>query len=70
MYMWLNHSAAQQRLAQLYTLGRSVVSTLRPTDCSPPGSSVRGILQAEILEGAVTPFLQGIFPTQGSNLHL
>ena len=31
-----------------------------PMDCSPPGSSVHGILQARVL-------LQGIFPTQGSN---
>ena len=29
----------------------SVVSdSVTPTDCSPPGSSVRGILQARILE--------------------
>ena len=35
-------------------------------DCSPPGSSVPGILQARILQWS--PFLlQGIFPTQGSN---
>jgi len=37
-------------------------------DCSLPGSSVHGILQARILEWvAVYPLLQGIFPTQGSN---
>ena len=34
-------------------------------DCSPPGSSVHGILQARIL-GWVA-LLQGIFPTQGLN---
>ena len=34
--------------------------------CSPPGSSVHGIPQAGILGNAL---LQGIFPTQGSNLH-
>ena len=33
---------------------------------SPPGSSVRGILQARILEWGAIPFLQGIFPTQVS----
>ena len=27
-----------------------------PMDCNPPGSSVHGILQAEILEWVVTPF--------------
>ena len=39
---------------------------------SPPGSSVRGILQARILENLVGchTLLQGIFPTQGSDLSL
>ena len=32
-----------------------------PMDCSPPDSSAQGILHA---------LFQGIFPTQGSNLHL
>ena len=36
-------------------------------DCSLPGSSVHGILQAGILEWAVASFLQRIFPTQGLN---
>ena len=35
----------------------SVVSdSLRPMDCSPPGSSVHGILQARILEWVAMPF--------------
>ena len=37
-----------------------------PMDCSPPGSSAHGILQARILDW-VADRLQGIFPTQGSN---
>ena len=41
-----------------------------PTDCSPPGSSVYGILQVRILEWGCHFFLQGIFPTQGLNLGL
>ena len=36
-------------------------------DCSMPGSSVHGILQARILELVAIPLLQEIFPTQGSN---
>ena len=36
-----------------------------PLACSPPASSVHGILQARILE--YHALLQGIFPTQGSN---
>ena len=31
-------------------VSRSVSDSLRPMDCSPPGSSVHGILQARILE--------------------
>ena len=30
-----------------------------PMDCSPPGSSVRGILQARILEWVAIPFSRG-----------
>ena len=40
-----------------------------PRDCSPPGPSVPGVLQARILEWV--PFSSpGIFPTQGSNPRL
>ena len=39
-------------------------------DCSLPGSSVHRIVQAQILEWVAIFLLQGIFPTQGSNLHL
>ena len=39
---------------------RSVVSdTLRPVDCSPPSSSVHGILQARILEWVAISFSRG-----------
>ena len=37
-----------------------------PIDCSLPGSFVRGIFQARIVEWG-SFFLQGIFLTQGSN---
>ena len=39
-------------------------------DCSPPGSSVHGILQARILEWVTIPFSRGIFSTQGLNVGL
>ena len=39
-----------------------------PMDCSLPGSSVHGISQARTLEWDCHSLLQGIFPTQGSNL--
>ena len=41
-----------------------------PMDCSPPVSSVHGVSKARILEWVAIPFSRGIFPTQGSNLHL
>ena len=48
---WLIHAHLRAKLLQL-------CPTL-------PGSSVRGILQARILEGVAIPFLQGILPIQG-----
>ena len=39
-------------------------------DCSPPGSSVHGILQARILEWVAIFSPQGIFLAQGLNLCL
>ena len=41
-----------------------------PVDCSPPGFSVHGILQARILAWVAVYLLQGISLTQGSRLHL
>ena len=41
-----------------------------PMDCRLPDSSVRGILQARILEWVAMPSSRGIFPTQGSNPRL
>ena len=39
-------------------------------DCSLPGSSAHGILQARILEWVTIPVSRGISPTQGSKLGL
>ena len=41
-----------------------------PMDCSLPGPSVHGILQASNTGVDCHALLQGIFPTQGSNLRL
>ena len=38
-----------------------------PMDCSLPGSSVRGISQARVLDWVTISPFQGIFLTQGSN---
>ena len=50
-----------------YCVSPSVVSILcDPMDCSPPGYSVCGILQAGISEWGCHALLQEIFPIQGS----
>ena len=41
-----------------------------PMDCSKPGSTVSGILQARILEWVAMPSSRGVFPAQGLNLGL
>ena len=41
-----------------------------PTDSSPTGSSVHGILQAKNTGAGSHSLLRGIFPTQGLNLGL
>ena len=44
-----------------------LIDSLRPRDCSLPGSCLYGIFQARILEWVAISFSRGIFPTQGSN---
>ena len=46
-------------------VAQSCLTPCNPKDCSPPGSSVHGILQARILEWITIPFL-----TQGLNTGL
>ena len=47
-------------------VAQSCLTLCDPMDCSPPGSSSRGILQASTGVGCHF-LLQGIFLTQGSN---
>ena len=42
-------------------VAQSCLTLCDPTDCSLPGSSVHGILQARILEWAAIPFSRGSF---------
>ena len=46
---------------------QSCPALCNPMDCSLPGFSVHGILQARILERVFIPSSRGVFPTQGSN---
>ena len=62
-------------------VAQSCLTRSDPMDCSLPGSSIHGIFQARVLEWGAIAFsmrilewcyslLQGIFPTQRSNLGL
>ena len=53
-------------------VAQSCPNLCNPLDCVPPGSSIRGIFQARILEWVAIPFSrgEGIEPTQGLNLGL
>ena len=48
-------------------VAQSCLTLCDPTDCSSPGSTVHGILQARTLEWVAILFSKRIFLTQGSN---
>ena len=48
----------------MFMNAQSCTTLCDPMDCSPPGSSVYGILQARTLEWVVISSSRGIFPTQ------
>ena len=52
-----------------YSVAQSCPTLWDPMDCSPPGSSVHARLGKNTGVGCHA-LLQGIFPTQGSNLRL
>ena len=58
---------SSRRVELTVLVAQSCPTLCDPMDCSPPGSSVHGILQATTLELGCHVLLQGIFPTQGSN---
>ena len=47
---------------------QSCLTLWDPIDCSPPDSSVHGDSPGKNTEEGCHALLQGIFPTQGSNL--
>ena len=49
---------------------QSCLTLREPIDCSPPGSSVHGDSPGQSTGVGCHALLQGIFPTQGSNLGL
>ena len=51
-------------------VAQSCPTLCNPVDCSPPGSSLHGILQARTLEWVAVPSSKGSFPTHGIELSL
>ena len=60
-------SSSSSRVDHVCQVALVVSDSLQPSGCSPPGSSVLGILQVRILEWVCHALLQGILLTQGSN---
>ena len=70
---YCSHNPNPLTLAPALTLLCVLVAQLCPTlcnpsDCSPPGFSVHGILQARTLEGIVIPFSRGTFQPRDQTL--
>ena len=66
----LGEHGTRLELALLALVPQSCLTLCNPMDCSPPGSSVHGILQARILEWAAIPFSRGSSrPMNPSLLH-
>ena len=53
---WVPLSAGRTNHGKSESVSHSVLSLCNPTNCSPPGSSVLGILQARILEWVAVSF--------------
>ena len=53
----------------LCLVAQSCLTLYDPMDCSPPGSSVRGILQAKIVEWVAIPSSRGYTATTAKSLH-
>ena len=67
---YLRHISIFRHLKVKLIVAQSRLTLRKSTGCSPPGSSVHGILQARILEWVCHSPLLGVFPTQRSNLGL
>ena len=55
-------STPSPKQAIVHLVAHSCSTLWDPMDCSPPGSSVHGILQARILEWGANPFSRGSSP--------
>ena len=64
MFLWKFHKRAFIGLCACVKLLQSCPTPCNPMDCSSPGSSVHGMLQARMLEWVAISSSRGIFPSQ------
>ena len=57
----LHNLPVQSHYPKLVSVAQSCPTLFDPMDCSLPGSSVHGILQARILEWVAIPFFRGSY---------
>ena len=57
----LHNLPVQSHYPKLVLVAQSCPALFNPVDCSLPGSSVHGILQARILEWVAIPFFRGSY---------
>ena len=57
--MLMNVAIVERSVSQSVLVAQLWLTLCDPMDCSPPGSSVHGILQARILEWVANPFSTG-----------
>ena len=62
--MNLHIISIRRKLNMKMLVSHSCLTHCHPMDCSPPGSSVHGIVQARLVEWVAISFSRGIFPTQ------
>ena len=61
-FLWKTHSGPPaQACVCVYSVTQSCPTLCDPMDCSPPDSSVHGILQARIMEWVAMPSSRGSF---------
>ena len=66
-HIYLHHVQKYCGFLNLFLVTQSCPTFCDPMDCSPQGSSVRGDSPGKNTRVGCHAFLQGIFPTQGSN---
>ena len=67
-FYWSRVDLQCSQLCCVVLVAQSCPTLCNPMDCSPPGSSVHGILQARVLKWVVIPFSRGSpVRSQGSN---